>query len=73
MGMGEHCEPQVGDTDYICDTTYEEIRKWIDDEKAWFEEASAEFGRDEAWVESPVNVVVVVKGGVVVRVYTVSS
>ncbi len=73
VGMGEHCEPQVGDTDYICDTTYEEIRKWIDDEKAWFEEAAAEFGRDEAWVESPVNVVVVVKGGVVVRVYTVSS
>lgn len=73
VGMGEHYQPQVADTDYIQDTTYTQIKDWIDTEKQWFEEAVAEYGRDEAWVESPVNVVVVVKEGVVVRVYTVSS
>lgn len=73
VGMGEHYQPEVADTDYIQDTTYTQIKDWIDTEKQWFEEAAAEYGRDEVWVESPVNVVVVVKEGVVVRVYTVSS
>lgn len=73
VGMGEHYQPQVADTDYIRDTTYEKMKEWIDKEKKWFDEAAAEFGRDGMRAESPVNIVVVVKEGVVVRVYTVSS
>lgn len=73
VGMGEAYQPQVGDTDYIGDTSYEEIKEWIDAERTWYDEAVATYGSDEVWLESPVNVVVVVEEGVVVRVYTVIS
>lgn len=64
---------EVADTDYIRGTTFAEIKERIDAEKKLFDEAVSALGRDQARVESPVSVMVVVKEGVVVRVYTVSS
>lgn len=72
-GGGEHYQLEVADTDYLGDTTFDDIKAWIDQEKKEYDETVAQFGRDEAWVESPVSVVVVVKEGIVVRVYTVIS
>lgn len=72
-GGGKHYQLEVADTDYLGDTTFDDIKAWIDQEKKEYDETVAQFGRDEAWVESPVSVVVVVKEGIVVRVYTVIS
>lgn len=72
-GGREHYQLEVADTDYIRGTTFAEIKERIDAEKKLFDEAVSALGRDQARVESPVSVMVVVKEGVVVRVYTVSS
>lgn len=72
-GSREHYQLEVADTDYIRGTTFAEIKERIDAEKKLFDEAVSALGRDQARVESPVSVMVVVKEGVVVRVYTVSS
>lgn len=64
---------EVADTDYIWDMSYERIKEWIEIEKQEYDEAVATLGKDKARVESPFSVVVVVKEGVVVRVYTVVS
>ncbi len=72
-GWGEHYQLEVADTDYIRATTFAKIKERIDAEKGLFDEAVSELGRDQARVESPIRVVIVVKEGVVVRVYTVSS
>lgn len=73
VGSGENYQPQVGNTEYLQDTTYEEIRDWLDSEKEFYEEMVATYGKEEAEVSSPFNTVVVVEDGVVVRVYTVIS
>ncbi len=72
-GTGEHYQLEVADTDYIWDMSYERIKEWIETEKQEYDEAVATLGKDKARVESPFSVVVVVKEGVVVRVYTVIS
>ncbi|MCM1268019.1 MAG: zinc ribbon domain-containing protein [Bacteroidales bacterium] len=69
----ENKYPQVGYTEYLKDTTYEEIRKWLDEEKNFYEKTAAEYGEDAAEVNSPFSINLVVKDGVVVRVYTVIS
>lgn len=72
-GTGEHYQLEVADTDYIRDASYERIKEWIETEKREYDEVVATLGKDKARVESPVSVVVVVKEGIVVRVYTVIS
>lgn len=72
-GTGEQYQLEVADTDYIRDASYERIKEWIETEKQEYDEVVATLGKDKAWVESPVSVVVVVKEGIVVRVYTVIS
>lgn len=72
-GTGEHYQLEVADTDYIWDISYERIKEWIETEKQKYDGAVATLGKDKARVESPFSVVVVVKEGVVVRVYTVIS
>lgn len=72
-GTGEHYQLEVADTDYIRDASYERIKEWIETEKREYDEVAATLGKDKARVESPVSVVVVVKEGIVVRVYTVIS
>ncbi len=71
-GRGEHYRLEVADTDYIRHTTFTEIKERIDTDKGLFDEAASGIGKDKARVERPIRVVVVVKEGVVVRVYTVS-